>query len=75
MDRLEPRAGGAQHQIGVPARPDQRVGAEEVIVGEVVAGGRELALVAGSLVRVEAPPCRVQAQESELDEVPLGHAS
>ena len=45
VDVGQPGAGGPEHQVGVAARADQREGAQEAIRGEVLAGGRELALV------------------------------
>ena len=75
VDQLEPRGGGAQHQIGVAPGADQGVRAQEMVLREVVAGGGELLLVAGALTRFEAPPSRVELEEGELDEMPAGHAS
>jgi hypothetical protein len=75
VDRLESRRRDAHHQVGVAARAHERVGAQEVVVGEVVAGGRELALVAGPLAGLQAAPGGVQLEERELDEMPAGHAS
>ena len=42
-------------------------------VGEVLAGGEELALVARAALRVEAAPGRVDLQEGVLDEMAVGH--
>ena len=71
VDRVDRLADHPQHQVGVAARADQRVGAQEVVLGEVGAGGGELALVLGALRGVEPAPRRVELQKGELDVVAL----
>ena len=45
VDALEVLGLGEQQQLGVAARADQREALQQVPVGEVLAGGDELALV------------------------------
>ena len=69
VDVGKPRRGGPQHEVGVTARADQRVCAQETVRGEVVAGGLELALVRLALGGRQAPPGRVHLQKRELDDI------
>ena len=69
VDVGEARGGGPQHQVGVAARADQRVCAQEAVRGEVVAGRLELALVRLPLGERQAPPGRVHLQKRELDDI------
>ena len=52
VDRLEAAGDRPHHQVAVAARAHERVGAQEVVVAELAAGGRELALVGGPLAAV-----------------------
>ena len=56
-----------------PRVPDERERAQEVPVGEVLAGRDELALVGCTALVVEPPPGRIDLQERVLDEVADGH--
>ena len=49
VDAVEVLGLGDQQQLGVAARADQREGLQQVAVGEVLAGGQELALVLRAL--------------------------
>ena len=51
VDVLEDRALAEQQQVGVAARADGRVRAQRAVLGEVLAGGQELALVAAPAPR------------------------
>jgi hypothetical protein len=62
-----------QHHLGVAARADQGERTQQVPVGEVLAGGDELALVLRALLVLEPPPGRIHLQEGVLDEVPDRH--
>ncbi len=73
VDRVEARGDRADHQVRVAARADERVGAQEVVLGEVVAGRGELELVAGALGQLPPAPGRIDAQERELDVMAGGH--
>ena len=74
VDALEVRRLGEQHQVGVPARADERERAQQALGREVLAGGEELALV-GARARSSSQPApgRIDLQERVLDEVTLGH--
>ena len=73
MDRVEAGGDRADHQVGVAARADQRVGAQVVVAAEVLERGGELALVLRALVGAPAPPLGPDLEERELDEVALCH--
>ena len=75
VDRVERVGDHPQHQVGVAARADQRVRAQEMVLGEVGAGGGELALVLGALGRIEPAPGRIELQKGELDVVALCSAT
>ena len=63
-----------QQQLGVPARAHEREALQQMPVGEVLARGRELALVLRAALGLEPPPRRVELQERVLDEVACAHA-
>ena len=67
------RARRPEHQVGVAARADQRVGAQEAVGAEVFAGGGELVLVARPLGGGQSAPGRIDLEERVLDEVAMGH--
>ena len=73
VDRLEAGADRAHHQVAVAARAHRRVGAQEVVLAELAAGGRELALVLGPLGGRKPAPGGIDLDEGELDEVALRH--
>ena len=73
VDAIEVLGLGEQHQLGVAARADQREALQQVAVGEVLAGGDELALVLLALLGVQAAPGRVELEERVLDEVARAH--
>jgi hypothetical protein len=73
VDRVEVGGDGAHHQVAVAARADQRVGAQEVVLSEVVAGGGELELVLRALRGIAPTPGGIELDEGELDEVPFAH--
>ena len=62
-----------QQHVGVAARADERERTQQMAVGEVLAGGDELALVGGAPFVVEPPPGGVDLEEGVLDEVADGH--
>ena len=62
-----------EQQVGVAAGADRRVGAERPIDRVVLAGGEELAFILRPLLAVAPLPGRVDLEERELDERPLGH--
>ncbi len=74
MDAVEVLGLRQQHQLGVAARADQRERLQQVTVGEVLAGGDQLALVLCALLGVEPPPGGVELDEAVLDEMPSAHA-
>ena len=74
VDAVEVLGLGEQHQVGVAAGADERERCSRWSVGEVLAGGEELALVGRPPVGVQPPPGRIDLQEGVLDEVALGHA-
>ena len=69
MDPLEVLGLAEQHQVRVAAGADEREGAQQVAVGEVLAGGDELTLVLRTALGVEPAPRRVDLQEGVLDEM------
>ena len=73
MDAVEVLRLGDQQQLGVAARADEREALQQVPVGEVLAGGHELALVLRALLVLEPPPRGVELQERVLDEVARAH--
>ena len=73
VDALEVLGLGDQQQLGVAARADEREALQQVPVGEVLAGGDELALVLLAPLAVQPPPGRVDLQERVLDEMPAAH--
>ena len=73
VDPLEVLGLAQQHQVSVPARPNEREGAEQVTVGEVLAGGDEFALVLGAAFLVQPAPGRVDFQEGVFDEMSYRH--
>jgi hypothetical protein len=75
VDALQVGGLREQHQVGVAARPDERERAQQPLGREVLAGGRELALVARAIVGLQPPPGGIDLQERVLDELSLGHAS
>ena len=75
VDPLQVLRLGEQHQVGVAPRPHQRERPQEVILGEVGAGGGEFALVPGALGGIEPAPGRIDPQECVLDEMALRHAN
>jgi hypothetical protein len=56
VDAVEVLGLGDQQQLGVAARAEEREGLQQVPVGEVLAGGQELALVLCALLGRGAPP-------------------
>ena len=75
VDPLEVLGLAEQHQIRVAAGPHERERPQQVPVGEVLAGGDELALVRGAPLVVEPAPGRIDLQEGVLDEMPYRHQS
>ena len=73
VDPVEVLGLAEQQQVRVPARADQREGPQQMAVGEVLAGSRELALVRGALLGVEPAPGGIHLQERVFHEVPAGH--
>ena len=73
VDAVEVLGLGEQHQLGVAARADEREALQHVPVGEVLAGGHQLALVLCALLGVQPPPGWVDLQERVLDEVARAH--
>ena len=73
VDALQVGGLREQHQVGVAARAHQREGPQQAVGAEVLAGRDELALVAGALLRVEAPPGGIDLQERVFDELTLSH--
>ena len=70
VDPLEVLGLAEDHQVGVAAGPDERERAQQVAVGEVLAGRDELALVGGAALVVEPPPGGIDLQKGVLDEAP-----
>ena len=66
VDVLEHRALGEQHQVGVAARADGRVGAQAAVGGEVLAGGEELPFILRPRLGVATLPGGVELEEGEL---------
>ena len=60
VDAVEVLGLREQHQVGVAARADEAERPQQVVLGEVLAGGGELALVGRALVAVEPPPGGVE---------------
>ena len=58
-----------------PRVPTSEKRLQQVAVGEVLAGGHQLALVLGAALGVQAPPGGVDLQERVLDEVTGAHAA
>ena len=58
-----------------PRVPTSEKRLQQVAVGEVLARGHELALVAARALVVEPAPRRVELQERVLDEVPRAHGA
>ena len=73
VDPVEVLRLGDQQQLGVAARAHERERLQQVPVGEVLAGGVELALVLRALLVREPSPGGVELQERVLDEVPRAH--
>ncbi len=73
VDAVEVLRLGDQQQLGVAARAHQREALQQVPVGEVLARGRELALVLRAALAVQAPPRGVELQERVLDEAARAH--
>jgi hypothetical protein len=63
VDALEVLRLAEQHQVGVTAGPDEAERPQQVAVGEVLAGRRELALVLRALLGIQAPPGGIDLQE------------
>src|ERR1039458_1844540 len=74
VDAIEVLRLGDQQQLRVAARTYQREGLQQMAVGEVLAGGVELALVLRALLVIEPAPGGVELQERVLDEVPRAHS-
>ena len=66
VEVLEDRALGEDQQVGVAAGPDRGVGAQRAVLGEVLAGGEELAFILRPLLGVAALPRGVELEEREL---------
>ncbi len=75
VDAVEVLGLGEQHQLGVAARADERERLQQVPVGEVLAGGHQLALVLRATLGVQPPPRRVDLEERVLDEVTSAHVA
>jgi hypothetical protein len=73
VDPLEVDRLRKQHQVAVTARPDRRERAQQVVARKVLACSNELALVSGTLCRIESTPLRVDFEKRVLDEVTRGH--
>ena len=73
VDALEVLGLGEDHHVRVAARADQREGAQQMVLAEVLAGGDELALVLVALLVGQAPPGGIDLQERVLDEVTSRH--
>ena len=71
VDRLEAARDRPDQEVAVAARAHQRVGAEEVVLAEVAAGGHELALVRGALGGGAAAPGRIHLHGGVLHVVAL----
>ena len=73
VDPLEVLGLGEDHHVGVAAGADQREGAQQMILAEVLTGGDELALVLLALGVREPAPGGVDVQERVLDEMARRH--
>jgi hypothetical protein len=62
-----------QQQVGIATRADERERAQQMAVGEILAGSDEFPLVTGSLLGIKPSPCRIDLQEGVLNEMPSGH--
>src|SRR6266576_4694423 len=74
VDAVEVLRLGDEHDVGVAARPDEAERLQQMVGGEVPAGGQELALVGGPLAVGQPPPGRVNLQKGVLHEVSFRHA-
>ena len=73
VDVVEHRALGEQHQVGVAARADGRVGAQAAVDGVVLAGGEELPFILRPRLGVATLPGGIELEEGELGKRAIGH--